>query len=88
MSTLPQDPPIVVTGGAAPPDPPIVVTGGSVHVEFDMNILKPNGRHKHSNLNKKITRVEVAGDGINFGEDIPDGKVTVKIFFGNKNNEQ
>lgn len=64
-------------------DPPIVISGGSVHIEFDMDILKPNGRNKHSTTNKRITRVEVVGDGINFGQDIHNGKVTVRVYFKN-----
>ena len=62
-------------------DPPIVITGGSVTIEFDSNIFQPNGNGKHSNANKKIRRVEVTGDGINFGEDTPNGTVTIKIFY-------
>ena len=63
-------------------DPPIVVSGGSVTIEFDSSELKgSNGRH--SNANKKIKRVEVTGDGIDFAENTPNGKVTVKIYYGN-----
>ncbi|MET0646582.1 MAG: hypothetical protein ABW208_08165 [Pyrinomonadaceae bacterium] len=82
----PPDPPIIVTGGdslaSQPPDPPIIVTGGSVTIEFDPSILKPNGKTKFTNANKRITRVEVTGEGIDFGEDTADGQVTIKIYFG------
>jgi hypothetical protein len=64
-------------------DPPIVVAGGSVTIEFDSTIFKPTGNGKHSNANKKIRRVEITGDGINFGQDTPNGKVTIKIFYKN-----
>ena len=67
-----------------PPDPPIVVSGGSVTIEFDTNIFPPDGKDKHSNPDKKIRRVEVVGDGINFGEDTPNGKVTITIHYDNK----
>lgn len=68
-----------------PTDPPIVVTGGSVTIDFDANIFTPNGNGKHSNANKKITRVEVSGDGINFAQNTPNGKVTITIYYGNGN---
>ena len=63
-------------------DPPIIITGGSITVEFDKSQLpeQPNG--KHHNANKKIKRVEVTGDGINFNETVPNGKVTIKIYYG------
>jgi hypothetical protein len=87
-----QDPPIIVTGGDSfrstsqqppeqPPDPPIIVTGGSVTVEFDVSILQPDGKNKFVAPDKQITRIEVKGDGIDFGQDTSDGKVTVKVFF-------
>jgi hypothetical protein len=68
-------------------DPPIVVTGGSVSIEYDSTIFTPNGKNKHSNANKKIRSVEVTVDGgatqtIN----VPNGKVTVTINYGNNNN--
>ena len=66
------------------PDPPIIVTGGSVTIDFDQKIFTPNGNGKHSNANKKIKRVEVSVDG---GTptviDVPNGKVTVSIHYGN-----
>ncbi len=66
-----------------PQDPPIVVSGGSVTIEFDANIFRANGNGRHSNANKKIRRVEVTGDGINFAQDTPNGKVTITIYYGN-----
>ncbi|HEV2862233.1 MAG TPA: hypothetical protein VGX48_14575 [Pyrinomonadaceae bacterium] len=63
-------------------DPPIVVTGGSVSIDFDQSQLQgSNGRF--NNQNKKIKRVEVTGDGINFAENTPNGQVTIKIYYGN-----
>jgi len=68
---------------AQPPDPPIVVTGGSVTLEFDSSQLMSVGNGKHSNPNKKIRRVRVQGDGIDFDESVPNGKVTVTIYYDN-----
>jgi hypothetical protein len=67
-----------------PPDPPIVVTGGSITIEFDSDTFPPDGKDKHGNADKKIRRVEVAGDGIDFGEDTPNGQVTIKIYYHTK----
>jgi len=61
----------------------VVITGGSVTIEFDANIFGANGNGRHSNANKKIKRVEVTGDGINFAQDTPNGKVTITIHYGN-----
>ena len=63
-------------------DPPIVITGGSVSIEFDPGKLQGNNG-RFSNQDKKIRRVEVTGDGLNFAEDTPNGKVTVTIYYGN-----
>jgi hypothetical protein len=68
---------------AQTPDPPIVISGGSVTIEFDASIFSANGNGKHTNANKKIKRVEVTGDGIDFGQDTPNGKVTITIIYGN-----
>ena len=70
---------------AQPPDPPIVVTGGSVTLEFDPSQLTPAGNGKHSNPNKKIRRVTVKADGIDFDERVPNGRVTVTIYYDNGN---
>ena len=70
-------------------DPPIVVTGGSVTIEFKTADFSPNGTAangsaRQSNSNKKIKRVEVSGDNIpGYGEDVPNGRVTVTIYYGN-----
>ena len=64
-------------------DPPIIVTGGSVIIEFDDKIFTPNGNGKHSNANKKIKRVEVTVNGNTQTIDVPNGKVTVAIHYGN-----
>ena len=63
-------------------DPIIVVTGGSVSVEFNTNKLQ-GGNGRFTNQDRRITRVEVTGDGIDFDENIPDGSVTIKIYCDN-----
>jgi hypothetical protein len=63
-------------------DPPIIVTGGSVSIEFDNDQLQGNNG-RYNNEHKKIKRVEVTGDGINFAESTPNGKVIIKIYYGN-----
>jgi hypothetical protein len=68
-----------------PGDPPIIITGGSVTLEFDQSQLPSDGNGKHSNPNKKIRRVEITGDGINFAQDTPNGKVTITVIYGNDN---
>ena len=68
-------------GGTTPSDPPIIITGGSITIEFDPNQLTPAGAGKFSNQSKKITRVEITGDGINFAQDTPTGKVTITIHY-------
>ena len=68
-------------------DPPIVITGGSVTIEFDPSQLQPVGNGKHTNANKKIKRVEITGDGINFAQDTPNGKVTIRVIYGNGNTQ-
>jgi hypothetical protein len=64
-------------------DPPIVVSGGSVTIEFDATIFTPNGNGKHSNANKKIRSVEVTINGNTQTFNVPNGKVTVSINYGN-----
>jgi hypothetical protein len=66
-----------------PPDPPIVISGGSVTIEYDEKIFTPNGNGKHSNANKKIRRVEVTINNNTQTIDVPNGKVTVTIHYGN-----
>ena len=68
-------------------DPPIIVTGGSVTIEFDPSQLQQVGNGKHHHPHKKIKRVEITGDGINFAQDTPNGKVTIRIIYGNDNSK-
>jgi hypothetical protein len=63
-------------------DPIIIVTGGSVSVEFDHIQLQGNNG-KFNTQSKKIKRVEVTGEGIDFAQDTPGGMVTIKIFCEN-----
>ena len=65
-----------------PGDPPIIVSGGSVTVEFDKTQLQATADGKHHHPNKKIRRIEITGDGINFAEDTKTGKVKITIFYG------
>lgn len=67
-----------------PVDPPIIVSGGSVTIEFDEDELTKSGKGKHHHPDKKISRIEITGDGIDFAEDTKSGKVTVKIFYKDK----
>ena len=63
-------------------DPPIVISGGSITIEFDDNQLTPVGSGKHANPNKKISRIEITGDGVDpIDLNVPSGKVTVKIHY-------
>ncbi len=66
-------------------DPPIVITGGSVTIEFDQSQFQSGGNGRHTNANKKIKRVEITGDGIDFAQDTPNGKVTIRVIYGNNN---
>ncbi|HEX8499795.1 MAG TPA: hypothetical protein VF659_04320 [Pyrinomonadaceae bacterium] len=63
-------------------EPPIVISGGSVTIEFDDIVLQRLGRGRHGNPNKKIKRVQVRGDGIDFSEDTPTGRVVIIIHYG------
>lgn len=64
-------------------DPPIIVTGGSVSIDFDESQFQSSGKGRYKNANKKIKRIEVTGDGINFAENTTNGNVTIKIYYGN-----
>jgi hypothetical protein len=68
-----------------PGDPPIVITGGSVTIDFDKTQLQENSDGKHHHPHKKIKRVEISGDGINFAQDTPSGKVTIRVIYGDDN---
>lgn len=67
-----------------PTNPPIVVSGGSVTIEYDSKIFTSNGNGKYSNADKKIKSVvvEIEGDTPQTF-DVPNGKVTVTINYGN-----
>ena len=67
---------------SAPSDPPIIITGGSVTIQFDTDTIKDQGNGKHHHPNKKIKRVEITGDGIDFAQDTPNGKVTIRVIYG------
>jgi hypothetical protein len=63
-------------------DPPIVVTGGSVTVEFDEEKMEKLGQGKHHHKNKRIRRIEIEGDGIDYAVDVPTGKgltITIRV---------
>ena len=64
-------------------DPPIVISGGSVTIDIDEDIFTPNGKNKRWNANKKIKRVEVTINGNTQTIDVPNGKVTVAVHYGN-----
>lgn len=65
-------------------DPPIVISGGSVTIAFDQSLFTKNGNGKLTNSAKKISSVEVAVEGQTPQTfEVPDGKVTVTINFGN-----
>src|SRR5947209_20233044 len=65
-------------------DPPIIITGGSVTVDFGLGQGQfwNDGQGKYYNPNKQIKRIEITGDGLNISEDLPTGKVTIKIYYG------
>ena len=64
-------------------DPPIVINGGSVTIDIDEDIFTPSGKNQRSNANKKIKSVEVTINGNTQTYDVPNGKVTVAIHYGN-----
>ena len=69
---------------AEPNDPPIIITGGSVTLQFDSSQLTPAGNGKHSNAGKKIKHVTVERGGTKvYDEDVPDGRVTITVSYGN-----
>ena len=53
----------------------IIIKGGSVEVEFDPNTYPqdPSNGRKHSNPNKKITKVVITGDITFDSGDHPNG---------------
>jgi hypothetical protein len=62
-------------------DPPIIITGGSVRIQFDDILFQKMSDGHFFNANKKIRYIEINGEGINFEQDVPNGKVTIKIFY-------
>lgn len=74
-----------MSSAAMPPDPPIVVSGGSINIDLDETVFTSSGKNRRSNAGKKITSVEIS---VNGGPtqtiDVPNGKVTVTIRYGNK----
>ncbi|MDT7688572.1 MAG: hypothetical protein QOJ70_911 [Acidobacteriota bacterium] len=70
---------------SSPGDPPIIITGGSVTIEFDLTQLTHVGNGKHHHPNKKIKRVIVKGDGIDFDKNITDGRVVITVHYGDDN---
>ncbi|MDQ3745767.1 MAG: hypothetical protein M3444_15430 [Acidobacteriota bacterium] len=65
-------------------DPPIIVQGGSVTVDFQHGHtqFQDDGKGRHHNPDKQITRIEITGDGLDINETLPTGKVTIKIYYG------
>ena len=66
-----------------PNDPPIVITGGSVTVEFDEDQLSRETKGKFRNSNKKIKRVEITGDYDPATGQVRNGNVVIKVFYNN-----
>ena len=63
-------------------DPPIIITGGSVTLKFDATQLQGGGGNHH-HPNKKITRIEVTGGGLDINETVTDAKgLTIKVYYG------
>ena len=69
---------------AAAADPPIIISGNSVTIMFDVSQFVSDGFGKFYNAKKEIKRVEVtSASGVNIADVIPDGKVTIRIYYGN-----
>ena len=70
-------------------DLPIVITGGSVTIEFDADQLPAEGKGKHGNSGKKLRKITISGDGIDYTADFPTGQgVSIKIFYDNSNSNK
>lgn len=65
-------------------DPPILISGGSVKIDFDVSQFEESRRGSFINANKVIKRIEVISDDVNIAEYIADGKVVIKIYYGNR----
>lgn len=65
-------------------DPPIITSGGSVTVDFGTSHGKfqHDGRGKHYNADKKIERIVVKGAGLDIDQLVPDGKITIEVYYG------
>ncbi len=65
-------------------DPPIVITGGSISIEIPGNVFQNLPGGKFSNQQKKISRVEITGDGIqNYSADATGNNITIRVHFEN-----
>ena len=66
-------------------DPPIIITDGSVTVDFGSSHVKfqHDGRGKHRRTDKRITRIEIKGDGLDINETLATGDVTIKVYYDN-----
>ncbi len=63
-----------------PEDTPIVISGGSVNIDIGgADDYTEQGKGKFHNGMKKITRVRIVADGVNFDEVIKNGKVTITV---------
>lgn len=63
-------------------DPPIIITGGSITIDLDPNNFKNQGNGKYANQDKRITRVEITGDGMQpIAQDINNGKCVIKVYY-------
>lgn len=63
-------------------DPPIIITGGSITIEVDPGNFKPDGYGKHVNQQKRITRIEITGDGFApINQTINNGRCIIKIHY-------
>ncbi|HYH86178.1 MAG TPA: hypothetical protein VEX60_12045 [Pyrinomonadaceae bacterium] len=68
-------------GGA---DPPIIITDGSVTVDFGTSHghFQANGQGQYRRTDKRITRIQITGDGLDINEDLATGDVMIKVFYG------
>ena len=63
-------------------DPPIIITGGSVTIKFDPAAFGEVGPGAYTNQDKVITRVEIAGTGIeNYDSTAKGTDITVRITY-------
>ncbi len=65
-------------------DPPIVITGNSVTIEFPETEFPPDpgSKGKFKNENKKISRVEITGAGIeNYNKGATGKDITIRVYY-------